>query len=56
MFKSRQNTNKLLELIDEGLLDPTKVLYASLGWHSDSEVGKMAIENEFFIDEEEEEE
>lgn len=55
MYESRQNTNKLLELIDEGLLDPTEVLSAALNWHSDCDVGEMAIANEFFIDEEEEE-
>ena len=51
MYKYRQNTNKLLELIDEGLLDSKEVLYAALSWHSDSDVGEMAVENEFFSDE-----
>ena len=56
MSSYRQNTKKLLELIDEGLLNPTEVLTASLSWHSDSDVGEMAIANEFFTDDEEEEE
>ncbi len=51
MYKYRQNTNKLLELIDEGLLDPKEVLSAALNWHSDSDVGEMAVANEFFINE-----
>tara|TARA_B100001287_G_C22648174_1_gene513816 strand:+ start:724 stop:894 length:171 start_codon:yes stop_codon:yes gene_type:complete len=55
MYNYRQNTKKLLDLIEEGVLDPKKVLFAALSWHSDSSVGEMAIANEFFIDDEEEE-
>ena len=51
MYKVRQNTNKLIDLIDEGILDLETVLYAALNWHSDSDVGEMAAANEFFIDE-----
>lgn len=55
-YSSRKNTNKLLELIEEGVLDPTQVLTAALNWHSDHEVGEMAEANEFILSEEEVEE
>ena len=54
-YSSRKNTNKLLELIDEGVLNPIQVLTAALNWHSDHEVGEMAEANEFILTEEEEE-
>ena len=49
-YSSRVNTNKLLELVDEGVLDPIQVLTAALNWHEDRDVGKMAEANEFFLD------
>ena len=55
-YSSRKNTNKLLELVDEGVLDPIKVLTAALNWHSDCDVGEMAEANEFILSEEEDEE
>ena len=55
-YSSRKNTNKLLELIEEGVLDPMEVLSAALNWHSDHEVGEMAEANEFILSEEEAEE
>ena len=54
-YSSRKNTNKLLELIEEGVLDPIQVLSAALSWHSDRDVGEMAEANEFILFEEEEE-
>ena len=54
-YRSRENTNKLLELVDEGFLDPIKVLSAALSWHSDRDVGEMAEANEFFFDNDDEE-
>jgi len=54
-YSSRENTNKLLELVDEGVLDPIQVLTAALNWHADHEVRQMAEANEFILDEEEEE-
>ena len=50
-YSSRENTNKLLELVDEGVLDPIKVLTAALNWHSDRDVGEMAEANEFILSE-----
>ena len=55
-YNSRANTNKLLELVEEGVLDPLQVLTAALSWHSDHEVGEMAEANEFFFEDEEDEE
>ena len=55
-YSSRKNTNKLLELIEEGVLDPIQVLSAALSWHSDRDVGEMAEANEFILSEEEDEE
>jgi len=55
-YSSRENTNKLLELVDEGVLDPIKVLSAALSWHSDRDVGEMAEANEFFFDNDDDEE
>ena len=55
LYNSRENTNKILELVDEGVLDPIKVLTAALNWHSDHEVGEMAEANEFILNNDDEE-
>lgn len=55
LYNSRENTNKILELVDEGVLDPIKVLTAALNWHSDHEVGEMAEANEFILNDDDEE-
>ena len=55
-YSSRENTNKLLDLVDEGVLDPIQVLKAALSWHEDLDVGKMAEANEFFLDNDDDEE
>lgn len=44
----RQATNKVLEMIDEQLLDPMDVLKSCLSYMSDDDVEDMAIINEFF--------
>ena len=44
----RQNTNTLLELVEEGVLDKDMVIRACLMWMSDREVGQMAEQNELF--------
>tara|TARA_Y100000385_G_C12960969_1_gene579759 strand:- start:705 stop:866 length:162 start_codon:yes stop_codon:yes gene_type:complete len=44
----RQATNKVLEMIDEQLLDPIDVLKSCLSYMSDDDVEDMAIINEFF--------
>ena len=49
---TREATNKILELIDEGILDRDIVIMACLKYMSESDVADMAHCNEFFIDEE----
>jgi hypothetical protein len=44
----RQNTNTLLELIEDGVLNKDMVIRACLMWMSDREVGEMAEQNELF--------
>ena len=45
---ARQNTNALLELIEDGVLDKDAVIRACLMWMSDRDVGAMAEQNELF--------
>jgi hypothetical protein len=52
---SRETTNKLLEMVDEGLLDARTLALACLKYMSEDEVEDMARANEFLEDEEEEE-
>ena len=51
----RQATNKILEMVDEQLLDPIDVLKACLSYMSDDDVEDMAFVEGFFpiVDEEE---
>ena len=49
---SREATNKILELIEDGILDRDTVIMACLKYMSEDEVADMAHINEFFIDEE----
>ena len=44
----RGATNKILEMIDEQILDPMDVLKSCLNYMSDDDVEDMAITNEFF--------
>ena len=52
----RQATNKILEMVDEQMLDPMDVLKACLSYMSDDDVEDMAIVNEFFPHADEEDE
>jgi len=52
---TRQYTNQLLEMIDNGILDAETVLRSCLSYMSEAEVQDMA-ESEEFIEEEEEDE
>lgn len=52
----RQSTNRLLEMIEEGLLDKDTVIAACVNYMSEDDVAGMAHANEFFDDEEEDEE
>jgi hypothetical protein len=51
----RKNTNKLLEMIDEQLIDPKDVVLMCVKWMSESEVTEMMRVNELFEGEDEEE-
>ena len=53
---TRKVTNKLLELIEEGVLDPQMVIKACLCYMSEDDVADMAHANELLEEEEEEEE
>jgi hypothetical protein len=48
---SRKYTNKLLEMIDEGLLDKDAVIVACVNYMSEDEVKDMMECNEFIEDE-----
>lgn len=50
----RQVTNKLHELMDEGVLDPRAVADAALTYLSESDVAEMARSNELIYDDDEE--
>lgn len=55
-MKTREVTNKLLELIEEGVLDAQQVLLCALTYLSEHQVKDMAHINELIVEEEEEEE
>ena len=55
IFKTREFTNKLLEAVDEGCIDPRDALAAALSYMEESEVKDMCKVNEFFAYKEEEE-
>ena len=49
----RQATDKILEMVEEGVLDRDTVIMSSLKYMSEDDVADMAHSNEFFINEEE---
>jgi len=49
---TRKATNKILELIEEGILDKDSVIMACLKYMSEDEVADMAHANEFILEEE----
>lgn len=52
---SREITNKLLEMVDEGMLDARTLALACLKYMSEDDVKDMAQANEFLEEEEDEE-
>ena len=50
----RQATDKILEMVEEGVLDKDTVIMSCLKYMSEDDVADMAHSNEFFINEEEE--
>lgn len=51
----RPNTTKLIELMDEGAVDPKYVAIVAIGWMEDREVRLMMEANDILIDEDEDE-
>lgn len=47
-----ETTNRILEMVDEGLLDAKAVLLMALKWMSEDEVKAMAKANELLLEEE----
>jgi len=52
---SREATNKLLELVEEGLLDRDAVILAAVNYLSEDDVADMCRINDFFDLEDEDE-
>jgi len=55
MSDVRQATNRVLEMVEEGILDKDTVIMSCLKYMSEDDVADMAQMNEFFINEEEDE-
>ena len=51
---TREATNKILEMLEEGVLDKDNVILACLKYMSEDEVADMAHINEFFNEGDEE--
>ncbi len=49
MTDVRQATDRILEMVDEGLLDRDTVIMACLKYMSEDDVADMAHSNEFFM-------
>jgi hypothetical protein len=54
MHETRKATNKVLEMVDEGMLNPRDVLVMALKWMSEDEVKAMCEANEINFEEEQE--
>jgi len=53
MVNVRQATEKVLEMVEEGILDKDTVIMSCLKYMSEDDVADMAQMNDFFINEEE---
>ena len=53
---TRQATDKILEMVEQGILDKDTVIMSCLKYMSEDDVADMAHHNEFFINEEDDEE
>ena len=56
MVNVRQATDKILEMVEEGILDKDMVIMSCLKYMSEDDVADMAHCNEFFLNEDDEEE
>ena len=50
---TRQATDKILEMVEQGILDKDTDIMSCLKYMSEDDVADMAHSNEFFINEEE---
>lgn len=55
MSDIRKATNKLLEMVDNGLLNPMTVVTMCLKWMSEDDVEEMCTANEIYLEAEEDE-
>ena len=53
MYKTREATERILELVEEGLLDKDTVIMACLKYMSEDDVADIAHANEFFLSDDE---
>lgn len=51
MIDTRKATNKLLELVDDGMISAKDVVTMCLKWMSEDDVAEMLQANEIYIDE-----
>jgi hypothetical protein len=51
MVDTRKATNKLLELVDDGMISAKDVVTMCLKWMSEDDVEEMCEANEIFLDE-----
>ena len=56
MSDVRKATDKILEMVEEGILDKDMVIMSCLKYMSEDDVADMAHCNEFFLNEDEDEE
>lgn len=52
--QTRKTATKLLELVEQGVLDPMSVLEAALDYMSEDDVEDMAWSNQFLSEDDEE--
>lgn len=55
-MNTRKATNRLLEMISEGTLDPNEVVMMCVKWMSEDDVKAMCEANEINLEDEEDEE
>lgn len=52
-MKTREITNKLIEMMDEGALDPTNLAMMCMNYMSEANVADMARLNDLLVEEDE---
>ena len=48
-YRSRQATNKLIEMMEQGIIEPKTLAIACMCYMSESDVADMANINEYFV-------